>query len=74
MDTTLLYSLFVGVGLIFVFLAVRIAVRWIVRLAIIALFILIAIGGAAWLLRDKSIRQPESKPRATPTRRASIDR
>jgi hypothetical protein len=74
MDSTLLYSILVGIGLVFVFLAVKFAVRWIVRIAIIVLFILLVLGGAEWLLRGKSFRQPATQPRSAPTRRASIDR
>ena len=76
MDTTLLYSLLVGIGLVFVFLAIKFAVRWIVRIAIIVLFILLVLGGAEWLLRGKSQKpqQPTTQPRPAPTRRASIDR
>jgi len=73
MDTTLLYSLLVGIGLVFVFLAVKFAVRWIVRIAIIVLFILLVLGGAQWLLHGHS-QQPATLPRPTPTRRTSIDR
>ena len=73
MDTTLLYSILVGIGLVFVFLVVKFAVRWIVRIAIIVLFILLVLGGAQWLLRGKS-QQPGTQPRSAPTRRASIDR
>jgi hypothetical protein len=73
MDPTLLYSLLVGIGIVFVFLAVKFAVRWIVRIAIIVLFILLVLGGAEWLFRGKSFLQPES-PRPAPTRRVSTDR
>jgi hypothetical protein len=76
MDSTLLYSLIVGIGLVFVFLAVKFAVRWIVRIAIIVLFILLMLGGAQWLLRGKlqQPQQPTAQPRSSPTRRVSIDR
>ncbi len=72
-DPTFLYSLLVGIGLVFVFLAVKFAVRWIVRLAIIVLFILLVLGGGEWLLRSKSFQQPETQPRPAPTR-VSTDR
>jgi len=73
MDSTLLYSLLIGIGLVFVFLAVRVAARWIVRFVIVVLFILIVLGGAVWLWRKQSFQPPETKPRSAPTRRVSID-
>lgn len=72
MDTTLAYSLLAGIVLVLLFVAARVALRWMVRLAIIGL-LLAVLGSAAWLW-FKSPRPLESKPRSTPTRRASSDR
>jgi energy-coupling factor transporter transmembrane protein EcfT len=75
MDQALAYSMIAGLALVLLFFLVRSAFRWIVRLAIIGLILLIALGGTAWWWFNKaSSRQPETNVRSTPTRRASSDR
>lgn len=72
MDQTLLYCLLIGIGLVFVFVAIKFAVRWIVRLAIVALILFLVFGGAAWIWRTYSQQTPST--RSTPARRTSTDR
>ena len=75
MDQALAYAMIAGLALVLLFLVVRFAFRWIIRLVIIALIVLIALGGTAWWWFNKpSSRQPETNVRSTPTRRASSDR
>lgn len=71
METTLLYFVVAGVGLVFVFLAVKAAVRWAVRLAIILLLLIAVFGSVAWLGRDYLFTQPGKKPRSVPARPAN---
>ena len=71
MDTTLIYSLIAGVVLVLVFVIARVALRWIFKLAVIVLLLLVILGGAAWVLFNYSPRHSEPKPRSTPTRRAN---
>ena len=75
MDQALAYAMIAGLALVLLFLVVRFAFRWIIRLVIIALIVLIALGGMAWWWFNKpSSRQPETNVRSTPTRGASSDR
>ena len=73
MDSTLTYCLLAGLGLVFLFVLVRFAFRWLIRIAIAGLIILVA-GGAIWVWFNQSSPTPESKPRSTSTRRAATDR
>jgi len=73
MDATLTYCLLAGLGLVFLFVLVRFAFRWLIRFAIVGL-ILIVLGGAVWVWLNQSSPSPESKPRSTSTRRGSTDR
>ena len=70
MDTTLIYSLIAGVVLVLVVVMARVALRWIFKLAVIVLLLLVVLGGATWVWFNYSPRQSEPKPRSTPTRRA----
>jgi hypothetical protein len=75
MDQALTYAMMAGLALVLLFLVIRFAFRWIVRLVIIGLILLIALGGTAWWWFNKpSSRQPETNVRSTPTRRAGSDR
>ena len=71
MDSTLAYSIAGGIALVFLFLLAKFAVRWVIRLAIIAV-ILAALAGAAWVWFNSSSSPSDKKPRSTPTR--STDR
>ena len=73
MDPTLTYCLLAGLGLVFLFVLVRFAFRWLIRIAIVGL-ILIVLGGAVWVFVKQSSPTPEAKPRSTSTRRGSTDR
>lgn len=74
MDHLLLYCLAGGIALVFIVVAARIAVRWVVRIALVGL-LLSAVGGAAWWWLNQRNHQPETRPRPViTTRRASSDR
>jgi len=74
MDPTLLISIVAGIAVVFLVVAARVALRWIVRLVIVGLVLLLVLGGAAWFWLNQSSRQPVNKPRQTSNRRASSDR
>jgi cell division protein FtsW (lipid II flippase) len=73
MDSTLAYSIVAGVALVFLFFLAKFAIRWFIRIAIIAV-ILAALAGAAWVWLNYSSSPPDTKSPPTPTRRASTDR
>ena len=67
MDSTLAYSIAGGIALVFLFFLAKFALRWAIRLAVIAI-ILAALAGAAWVWLNSSSSSPDKKPRSTPTR------
>ena len=66
MDSTLTYSLLAGLAIVLLFVIARIALRWIFKLAIILIALVLLIG-AAWFWFNQSPHPPESKPRPTST-------
>lgn len=74
MDPLLIISIICGIALVlFIFLA-KIALRWVVRVIIVGVLLLVAIGGVAWWWLNRSGTQPDSKPRQTSTRGANSNR
>jgi energy-coupling factor transporter transmembrane protein EcfT len=74
MDSTLLICIVAGIALVLFLFAARIAFRWVIRLVIVGVLLLLALGGVAWWWLNQSSRQPDTKPRPTSNRRASSDR
>jgi len=72
MGNSLIYAIAAGVALVLIFIVVRVALRWAVRLAIMGLLLVALLGGLAWWLNRPS--QSETSPRSTPTRRTTSDR
>ena len=73
MEISLVYAVVGGIALVLIFFIARLAIRWAIRLAIIGLLIIAALGGVAWWWLSRTT-QSDAKPRATPTRRATPDR
>lgn len=73
MDSTLAYSIAAGIAIVFLFLLAKFALRWFIRLAIVAI-VLAVLAGAAWVWLNSHTTPPENKPRPTPTRRASTEK
>jgi energy-coupling factor transporter transmembrane protein EcfT len=74
MDTTFVICIVAGIALVLLLFAARIALRWVIRLVIVGLMLLLALGGVAWWWLNQSSRQPDNKPRPTSNRRASSER
>jgi energy-coupling factor transporter transmembrane protein EcfT len=74
MDPVLVICLVAGIALVLLVFAARIALRWVIRLVIAGLMLLLALGGLAWWWLNQSSRQPDNKPRPTSNRRASSER
>jgi len=73
METSLVYAVVGGIALVLIFFIARLAIRWAIRLVIIGLLIVAALGGVAWWWLSRTT-QSDAKARATPTRRATPDR
>ena len=73
METSLVYAVAGGIALVIIFFIARLAIRWAIRLVIIGLLIVAALGGVGWWWLSRTT-QSDAKPRATPTRRATPDR
>ena len=74
MDSTLIACLVGGIVLVLaVFFVAKLAIRWMVRLLIVALMMVLALGAAAWWWLNQPSRQIDNKPRQT-NRRASEQR
>jgi len=67
MDSTLAYSIAAGLGLVFLFLFAKFALRWFIRIVVVGI-ILAVLGGATWIWLNYSSSRPETKPRPTSTR------
>jgi energy-coupling factor transporter transmembrane protein EcfT len=74
MDPVLVICIVAGIALVLLVFAARIAFRWVIRLVIVGLMLLLALGGLAWWWLNQSSRQPDNKPRPTSNRRASSER
>ncbi len=73
MESSLVYAVVGGIALVLIFFIARLALRWAIRLVIIGLLIVAALGGVAWWWLNRTT-QSDAKPRTTPTRRATTDR
>ncbi|HZJ43909.1 MAG TPA: hypothetical protein VFD63_09090 [Pyrinomonadaceae bacterium] len=63
MDHTYLYSILAGIVLVFIFVAVRVAFRWFVRIALTGIVLLVVVGGIAWWWYREPVRsQTETRP------------
>jgi len=74
MDYLLIVSLVGGVAIVFLLAVAKFTLRWLVRLVIVGLLLLVALGGVAWWWLERPATQSDTKPRSTPARRASSDR
>lgn len=72
MSTSTIYIIGAVVLLAIFVLIARLAVRWIVRLAMISVIIIALIGGAVfwWWTRSLAENTQRNRPRPTPTKRA----
>jgi len=73
METSLVYAVVGVIALVLIFFIARLAIRWAIRLIIIGLLLVAALGGVAWWWLNRTT-QSDAKPRTTPTRRATSDR
>jgi protein-S-isoprenylcysteine O-methyltransferase Ste14 len=73
MDFTTILIIWGVVLVAVLFLVIRLAVRWIVRMTIVGIILLALIGGGFfwWWTNRLSTPQPQNRQRAQPTRRAS---
>ncbi len=70
MDYLLLLSLAGGVGVVFLVVFAKFALRWIVRLIVVGLILLFVVGGVAWWWTTRPTVRGETKSNAT-TKRAA---
>ena len=68
MDNSTIYLVVGVITFILLFFVARLALRWIIRLFLIGLILLLALGGAAWWWLNNPAVQRESKPRPSATR------
>ena len=73
MGNSLIYAIAAGVALALIFIVVRVALRWAVRLALVGLLLVALLGGLAWWWLNRP-SQSETSPHSTPTRRTTSDR
>lgn len=74
MDQLLLFSLAAGVGLVFLLVVGKFALRCVIRLMIIGLVVLVAAGGFAWWWTSPRAQHGEAKAGSTPAKRTGPDR
>ena len=68
MDNSIVYLIAGGITLILLFFIARLALRWIIRLFLIGIILVLALGGAAWWWFSNPTAQRENKPRPAATR------
>ena len=68
MDPLFVIFIICGVALVFFMFLAKIALRWVVRVIIVGVLLLVAIGGVTWWWLNRSTAQPDTKPRPTSTR------
>jgi uncharacterized membrane protein YqjE len=73
METSIVYAVVGVIALVLIFFVVRLAIRWAIRLVIVGVLLVAALGGVAWWWLSRTT-QSDPKPHATPTRRATSDR
>ena len=74
MDHLFLFSLAAGVGLVFLIVLGKFALRWVLRLALIGILVLFAVGGIAWWWTSRSGLHEETKPRSSTSKRTAPER
>lgn len=74
MDHLFLFSLAAGVGLVFLIVLGKFALRWVVRLVLIGIVTLFAVGGIAWWWTSRSVLHDEVKPRSSTSKRTTSER
>ncbi len=62
MDHTYLYSILAGIVLVFIIVAVRVAFRWLVRIALAGIVLLVLVGGIAWWWYREPARSQTERP------------
>ncbi len=73
MEISLVYAVVGGIALLLIFFIARLAIRWAIRLVIIGVLLVAALGGVAWWWLNRTT-QSDDKPRSSPTRRTTSDR
>ena len=74
MEFTTIFIIAGVVLLAILFLIARLAVRWMVRLALIAVILIFLIGGGGfWWWTTRLAPTPKPKPRPSPTRRSALE-
>ncbi|HSE24063.1 MAG TPA: hypothetical protein VLB68_20515 [Pyrinomonadaceae bacterium] len=68
MDHTFLYSILAGIALVFIIVAARVALRWLVRIALAGVLLLVVVGGLAWWWYRAPARS-QTDPRPNTSRR-----
>jgi hypothetical protein len=68
MDHTFLYSILAGIALVFVIVAARVALRWLVRIALAGILLLFVVGGLAWWWYKEPAKS-SADPRTNTSRR-----
>ncbi|HET6862543.1 MAG TPA: hypothetical protein VFH91_05830 [Pyrinomonadaceae bacterium] len=68
MDHTFLYSILAGIVFVFIIVAARLAFRWLVRIALVGIILLVVVGSLAWWWFRGPAR-PQTETRPTTSRR-----
>jgi len=68
MDNSIVYLVVGVITFILLFFIARLALRWIIRLFLIGLILLLALGGATWWWLSNPAAQRENRPRPSATK------
>jgi energy-coupling factor transporter transmembrane protein EcfT len=63
MESTLIYAVIAGIAMVLIFFSARVAMRWLLRLVVVGLILLLALGGVAWWwLADSNRANTQQRP------------
>jgi energy-coupling factor transporter transmembrane protein EcfT len=74
MDSSVLYAIIGGIALVLIVFAARIAMRWFIRLFVIGLILILAVGGIAWWWFNPANSPTTTQPRPASTRQSNSNR